>query len=123
MPGAACARLIDIANRHKEIHMTNRQQKHLAAIAAEPDVDDWSELEAMHAAQRRAKDAAMSDTQRVGCDLALCARLVLLENPALDPVIVPLFERLECDLRMLRARDRVLGPSTDCQPFNGEHGK
>jgi hypothetical protein len=88
--------------------MTNRQQAHLAAIAAEPDVDDWSELEILHAAQRRAKDAALSDTERVERDLALCARLVLLEDPALDPVVVPIFERLECDLAMLRARDRAL---------------
>jgi hypothetical protein len=75
------------------------------------DVDDGYdciELEELHAAQRRAKDAAMSDTQRVGRDLALCSRLLLLADPALDPVIVPIFERLECDLRMLRARDRII---------------
>jgi hypothetical protein len=93
------------------------------AIAAEVDDGyDCVELEAMHAAQRHA-NAAMSDTARVGRDLALCSRLLLLADPALDPVIVPIFERLECDLAMLRARDRALGPSTDCQPFNGAHGK
>jgi hypothetical protein len=80
----------------------------LADVGEQSDIDDWTELRELHDAQRRAKDATMSDTARVARDLAACARMVLLDDPALDPVIVPLFERLECDLRMLRARDRVL---------------
>jgi hypothetical protein len=89
------------------------------------DLDDWSELRAMHEAQDAEEErrAAMSDTELAHRRLAFCSRLLLLADPKLDHMIVPLFERLECDLAMLRARDRALGPSSDCQPFDGEHGK
>ena len=67
----------------------------LDAIAAEvDDGSDCIELEAMHAAQRIKK---MSDVERVECALAVCVSLDLG---------APLFAALECDLAMLRARDR-----------------
>jgi hypothetical protein len=47
----------------------------------------------------------MSDVERVECALAICAHLLERDDGA---VVVPLFERLECDLAMLRARDRAL---------------
>src|SRR6266849_5896056 len=75
------------------------------AIAAEDDSDDWSELQCHHELQRFKK---MSDVERVEHKLAICAYLLNLDDPLVDPVVVPLFEQLECDLAMLRARDRAL---------------
>jgi hypothetical protein len=82
------------------------------------DLDDWTELRAFHAAQkeerrRRAKDAAiaaMSDTERAERCLGLCSGLILLADPSLGHLIVPVFERLHCEFKMLRARDRRAGP-------------
>ena len=85
------------------------------AIAAEDDSDDWSELQRHHELQRITK---LNDIERVERDLALCASLVLLEDPTLDPVVVPIFERLECDLKMLRTRDRMLDED---EPGPGVH--
>src|SRR5207249_2041312 len=79
-----------VASRKGSDHMagTNIYSRALVdAIAAEDDSDDWSELQRHHELQRLKK---MSDVQRVERDLALCARLVLLEDPALDPVVVPI---------------------------------
>jgi hypothetical protein len=88
------------------------REYHAALLDAgeDHDLDDWTELQAMHLAQRceRASTGKPRDTQRAERDLALCARLLLAANPVLDPVIVPVFEQLACDLAMLRARDRAL---------------
>jgi hypothetical protein len=86
----------------------------LKDVGENNDLDDWSELEVLYAAQREAKRLAwftakgLSDTEQAERDVALFAQLVLLENPALDPIVCPIFEQLACDLRMLRARDRAL---------------
>jgi hypothetical protein len=77
-------------------------------IKADVDIDD------LHAQQRKEKHLAWlvatggTDTEQAERAVALFAMLVLLENPVLDPVVVPVFRQLECDLAMLRARDRLL---------------
>jgi hypothetical protein len=53
------------------------------------------------------------DTERAERRLAFVARLLLLADPKLDCLLVPIYERRECSLRMLRTRDRLLAEWVD----------
>lgn len=85
--------------------MSNRHKTLVDTIAAQPNTDDWSELERHHELQRWAK---LSDVERVERALGVCTYLFDREDPALDLLLVPMVERLMCGLAMLRARDREL---------------
>jgi hypothetical protein len=97
---------------------------HAALVAAgEDDRDDWSGLVALHAAQREAKHRAQglpwfvatgeSGTERAERDVAHFARLVLLEDPALDPVVV----------RSSRGWPAILRCSALPAPLPGSHSR
>jgi hypothetical protein len=60
------------------------------------------------AAQRQQRSLSMTDVERIERALGLCAYRLDREDPAIDAVVVPVFEGLECDLAMLRGRDRAL---------------
>jgi hypothetical protein len=89
------------------------------AIAAESDVDDWTELSRWHDEQRKAKmrrprppmgrrakaiEHEPVTIERLERALAFCARLVVLDGPTL----VPLFESLERDLAEMRAQQATV---------------
>jgi hypothetical protein len=86
------------------------------------DLDDWTELEAMHLAQRRAranrgstgKPRVVRSTkvtthepltiERLERALVFCARLVEVDGP----ILIPLFESLERDLAAMRAEQDAM---------------